>query len=116
MGGMLGAAFVVYGDKADMVEQALNCVEFYRNESCGKCVPCRIGSQKMVDIIGDMLDEPTSGGSSLPLVNELAETMTHHLDLRPGAGRVEPDDDGDQVLSGRSGQVYKVATGAPTDS
>ena len=47
--GMLGAAFVVYGDRADMVEQALNCVAFYRNESCGKCVPCRLGSQKLVD-------------------------------------------------------------------
>src|SRR5262249_40953753 len=40
IGSMLGAAFVVYGDKRDIVEQALNCVEFYRNESCGKCVPC----------------------------------------------------------------------------
>ena len=42
---MLGAAFVVYGDRADMVEKALNCVEFYRNESCGKCVPCRMGAK-----------------------------------------------------------------------
>src|SRR5262249_24088377 len=53
IGGMLGAAFVVYGDLANMVEQALNCVEFYRNESCGKCVPCRLGSQKLADIIAD---------------------------------------------------------------
>jgi NADH:ubiquinone oxidoreductase subunit F (NADH-binding) len=26
-------------------------VKFFRNESCGKCVPCRMGSQKMVDIL-----------------------------------------------------------------
>ncbi len=44
IGSMLGAAFVVYGDRANLVENALNCVEFYRNESCGKCVPCRMGS------------------------------------------------------------------------
>ena len=30
---------------------ALNAVRFYRNESCGKCVPCRIGSQKLVDML-----------------------------------------------------------------
>jgi len=74
IGSMLGAAFVVYGDRADMVEQALNCVEFYRNESCGKCVPCRLGSQKLVDLIGDLL-----GGrgdrSRLGLVDELGQAM-----------------------------------------
>jgi len=75
MGGMLGAAFVVYGDKADMVENALNCVEFYRNESCGKCVPCRMGSEKMTEMIQEMLDG-TFRREQLPLVNDLADTMS----------------------------------------
>lgn len=75
MGSMLGAAFVVYGDRADMVEQALNCVQFYRNESCGKCVPCRLGSQKMTDILSDILAGRGSR-TQLPLVNDLAMTMT----------------------------------------
>ncbi len=34
-----------------MLDMALNAVRFYRNESCGKCVPCRVGSQKMVDLL-----------------------------------------------------------------
>lgn len=42
---MLGAGLVVYAEGRDMAEQAVNSLEFYRNESCGKCVPCRIGSQ-----------------------------------------------------------------------
>src|SRR5438309_12130510 len=75
MGGMLGAACVVVGDRANLVELALNCVEFYRNESCGKCVPCRMGSQKLVEIIQTML-----GGqfhrNDLGLIGELAETMS----------------------------------------
>ncbi|MBY0524356.1 MAG: NAD(P)H-dependent oxidoreductase subunit E [Gemmataceae bacterium] len=75
MGSMLGAAFVVYGDQADIVENALNCTEFYRNESCGKCVPCRMGSQKLVEIIGDMLAKRFPR-TSLPMVNELSDTMT----------------------------------------
>ena len=35
----LGAGLVVYAEGRDMVEQAVNATEFYRNESCGKCVP-----------------------------------------------------------------------------
>ena len=74
MGGMLGAAFIVYDDRRDMLDNALNCVSFYRNESCGKCVPCRTGSQKLVDIITNLM-EGKSGRKELGLINELGETM-----------------------------------------
>jgi NADH:ubiquinone oxidoreductase subunit F (NADH-binding)/NADH:ubiquinone oxidoreductase subunit E len=46
----LGAGIVVYGQGRDMAAEALNCTEFFRNESCGKCVPCRLGSEKLVGI------------------------------------------------------------------
>jgi NADH:ubiquinone oxidoreductase subunit F (NADH-binding)/NADH:ubiquinone oxidoreductase subunit E len=70
---MLGAAFVVYGDDSDMLLEALNCVEFYRNESCGKCVPCRLGTQKMVDMIRDLLVGKRH--SELATLDDLAESM-----------------------------------------
>jgi NADH:ubiquinone oxidoreductase subunit F (NADH-binding)/NADH:ubiquinone oxidoreductase subunit E len=70
---MLGAAFVVYGDDADMLREALNCVEFYRNESCGKCVPCRLGTQKMVEMIGELLAGQRH--DDLATFDDLAETM-----------------------------------------
>jgi NADH:ubiquinone oxidoreductase subunit F (NADH-binding) len=75
---MLGAGLVIYGTHTDVVDQARNSLEFYRNESCGKCVPCRIGSQKLVDTANDLL------GSKLDdsmwkeregLIKELARTM-----------------------------------------
>lgn len=72
---MLGAAFIAIGSDACMVDFALNCVEFYRNESCGKCVPCRVGSQKLVDL----LVEITKGKYHLPnldAVDELARAMS----------------------------------------
>jgi len=47
MGFMLGAGIVVYNEQADLVGEALACSRFFRNESCGKCVPCRIGSEKI---------------------------------------------------------------------
>src|SRR5207249_9715557 len=36
---MLGAGLVVYDNTRDMLAEARNCTQFYRNESCGKCVP-----------------------------------------------------------------------------
>ena len=47
---MLGAALVVYAEGRDILTAARNCTQFFRNESCGKCVPCRIGSEKLVGI------------------------------------------------------------------
>jgi formate dehydrogenase beta subunit len=50
LGLMLGGGIVVYGEDADLMDQALGALEFFRNESCGKCAPCRIGTQKLVEI------------------------------------------------------------------
>jgi NADH:ubiquinone oxidoreductase subunit F (NADH-binding)/NADH:ubiquinone oxidoreductase subunit E len=55
MGLMLGAGLVVYGDRANMLDQAVNASEFFRNESCGKCVPCRLGSEKLVELARGIL-------------------------------------------------------------
>ena len=52
----LGAGLVVYAEGRDMVDQAVNSMEFYRNESCGKCVPCRLGSQKVVSLGANLLE------------------------------------------------------------
>jgi NADH:ubiquinone oxidoreductase subunit F (NADH-binding)/NADH:ubiquinone oxidoreductase subunit E len=75
IGAMLGAAHVVYDDTRDLVENALNCVEFYRNESCGKCVPCRTGAQKLVELIGQILAKSLPR-TTLPLIGELSEAMS----------------------------------------
>ncbi|MDB6146521.1 MAG: nqo, partial [Spartobacteria bacterium] len=52
----LGAGLVVYAENRDMAEQAVNSVEFFRNESCGKCVPCRLGSQKLASLGSHLLN------------------------------------------------------------
>jgi NADH:ubiquinone oxidoreductase subunit F (NADH-binding) len=58
---MLGAALVVYAGNVDILDQAVNFTEFYRNESCGKCVPCRLGSQKLVQIGTDLMTRRDAG-------------------------------------------------------
>ena len=64
---MLGAGLIVYAldQGANMLDQALNASRFFRNESCGKCVPCRIGSQKLV-VIGEGIAKQ-AGTASGPL-------------------------------------------------
>jgi NADH:ubiquinone oxidoreductase subunit F (NADH-binding)/(2Fe-2S) ferredoxin len=74
-GSMMGsAAIVVCAEGRCMLDMALNAVRFFRNESCGKCVPCRNGSQKMTDIlIGWTRGKGTS--ADMVLLDELSEAM-----------------------------------------
>jgi NADH:ubiquinone oxidoreductase subunit F (NADH-binding)/NADH:ubiquinone oxidoreductase subunit E len=91
-GSMLGSgAIVVCDDTTCMLDMALNAVRFYRNESCGKCVPCRSGSQKMAEL----LTRWTQGGISesefradLGLVDELSAAMS--LTSICGLGQIAP--------------------------
>jgi NADH:ubiquinone oxidoreductase subunit F (NADH-binding) len=56
----------------------LSATRFFRNESCGKCVPCRIGSQKLVQI-GERIAQGQHGSQDLSrdkaLVDELQKTL-----------------------------------------
>jgi len=46
-GTMLGSgALVAIADGTDLLAAATNVLRFFRDESCGKCVPCRVGSTK----------------------------------------------------------------------
>ena len=76
-GSMVGSgAIVVCADNRCMLDMALNAVRFFRNESCGKCVPCRVGSQKLVEILEDWTKtKGSSKESDLPLVGELFHAL-----------------------------------------
>jgi NADH-quinone oxidoreductase subunit F len=50
LGRFLGAgASIVFDDSRDMVEMAHAAMEFFAHESCGKCFPCRIGTQRLTE-------------------------------------------------------------------
>jgi len=60
-GSMLGSgALVAVAEGTDLLAAATNVLRFFRNESCGKCVPCRVGSHKAHAILTDALAD---GGS-----------------------------------------------------
>ena len=75
----LGAGMVVYAEGRDMAQEALNSMEFYRNESCGKCVPCRLGSQKFVSLGSNLLEGRIAAerwrDELLPLIGELGKAI-----------------------------------------
>ncbi len=49
-GSMLGAAgMIVLDDSRDMIEVTHNAMEFFAHESCGKCFPCRLGTQRLTE-------------------------------------------------------------------
>jgi NADH:ubiquinone oxidoreductase subunit F (NADH-binding)/NADH:ubiquinone oxidoreductase subunit E len=74
-GSMLGSgAIVVCAEGRCMLDMALNAVTFFRNESCGKCVPCRMGSQKMVDILTSWTHGKGSR-ADLDLIDELTDAL-----------------------------------------
>jgi NADH-quinone oxidoreductase subunit F len=56
------AGFVVIDDRCDMVHLALRVAQFYMQESCGKCTPCREGVRWQVDIIRRIADGRGSQG------------------------------------------------------
>jgi formate dehydrogenase beta subunit len=55
-GSMLGSgALVVMAEGTDLLAAATNVLRFFRDESCGKCVPCRVGSTKAHQILAGHL-------------------------------------------------------------
>lgn len=87
-GSMLGSgALVVCDERRCMLDMALNSVQFFRNESCGKCVPCRVGSQKMADLLAAWTEGRGSAGDAV-LIEELSEAM--RLTSICGLGQIVP--------------------------
>ena len=76
MGAMIGSGgLVVMDDHTCMVEVARFFMNFTQNESCGKCVPCREGTKRMLEI----LERIVAGNGKLEdldLLEELANMIT----------------------------------------
>lgn len=76
MGAMIGSGgLVVMDDSTCMVEVARFFMNFTQNESCGKCVPCREGTKRMLEI----LERIVAGNGTLEdldLLDELAHMIT----------------------------------------
>ena len=76
VGAMIGSGgLVVMDDKTCMVEVARFFMNFTQNESCGKCVPCREGTKRMLEILERIVAGQGKEGD-IDLLLELAETIS----------------------------------------
>ena len=76
-GSMVGSGgMVVMDEHTCMVDVAKYFLEFLQHESCGKCVPCRLGLERMLEILKD-ITEGRGRPEQLDLLEELGETMSH---------------------------------------
>jgi len=74
-GATLGSGVViVYGEQADLVDAVLRIAEFFRDESCGQCVPCRIGTVRQEEALHRLASGKTIGDEAAVLA-DLTQVM-----------------------------------------
>jgi len=74
-GATLGSGVViVYDESADLVDAVLRIAEFFRDESCGQCVPCRVGTVRQEEAL-KRLAAGAGNGNELEVLADLARVM-----------------------------------------
>ena len=76
VGAIIGSGgLVVMDQKTCMVEVARFFMDFTQKESCGKCVPCREGTKRMLEILNRIVDGKGEDGD-IELLKELGEAIS----------------------------------------
>ena len=72
---MLGSgAIIVVDDSTPILDVALKVAKFYRHESCGKCTPCREGTNWTVKML-----ERIDTGEATPMDLEIMASVQEHI-------------------------------------
>jgi formate dehydrogenase beta subunit len=75
-GSMLGSgAVIVMAEGTNLLAAGTNVLRFFRNESCGKCVPCRVGSHKAHAILSDLVEQGKGVDDVPDKIGQLEETL-----------------------------------------
>ena len=83
-----GGSIIVFGPQRDMLHVAKNFMEFFVEESCGQCTPCRAGNAKLLEGI-EMLERGACSSAYLKELLALGETM--QLASKCGLGQSSPN-------------------------
>ncbi|CAK0760514.1 NAD-reducing hydrogenase HoxS subunit alpha [Azospirillaceae bacterium] len=84
----IGGSIIVYGQERDMLEIAENYFEFFVDESCGQCTPCRDGNVKLLEGVRLL----RQGKCSTRYLNELIDLCeTIQLASKCGLGQLSPN-------------------------
>lgn len=75
VGSIMGSGgLIVMDETSSMVDVARFFMEFCMDESCGKCIPCRVGTKQMYDLL-DRICEGQATEKELALLEELAPVV-----------------------------------------
>ncbi|MFQ6083544.1 MAG: NADH-quinone oxidoreductase subunit NuoF [Candidatus Aminicenantia bacterium] len=88
-GSMMGSGgMIVMDEDTCMVDVARYFLNFTQHESCGKCVPCRVGTKQMVEILNRII-EGKGGPEDINQLEKLAQTVK--LGSLCGLGQTAPN-------------------------
>jgi NADH-quinone oxidoreductase subunit F len=74
----LGSGVImVFDDRTDLVDVCLRIARFFRDESCGQCVPCRVGTVRQEEALHRLISGRTIGSTQdeLALLDDVARVM-----------------------------------------
>jgi NADH-quinone oxidoreductase subunit F len=78
IGATLGSGVVmVFGETVDLLDIVRRIAEFFRDESCGQCVPCRVGTVRQEELLARLRDGRQHGSEAeeLALLRDLGQVM-----------------------------------------
>jgi NADH-quinone oxidoreductase subunit F len=76
IGASLGSGVVfALDDRADLERIVLRIARFFREESCGQCVPCRVGTVRQEEILRRLAARGGAGTADVDLLGELGGAM-----------------------------------------
>jgi len=83
-----GGSIIIFGPETDMLKVAINFMEFFVEESCGQCTPCRDGNVKLLEGL-KLLEK---GRCSMAYLNELIKlSETIQIASKCGLGQSSPN-------------------------
>ena len=104
---------MVFGERADLVGAVLRIAAFFRDESCGQCVPCRVGTVRQEEAL-QRLAEGRATGNELEMLADLAQVMRDASICGLGQTAASAVDVGDrEPRSARAVSAVSVAAPKP---
>ncbi len=83
------ASIIVMDDSADMVKVAHRLMQFYQNESCGKCTPCREGTRWVTQVLA-RIEAGLGTVYDLPVIEQVCVGMAENSFCPLAVGAAPP--------------------------
>ena len=102
---------IVFDNSVDMRDMLTRVAEFFAHESCGKCYPCQIGTQRQVEILHRIQHgqgQPDDVDTLLELVQVMTDTSICGLGQAAGWAAVDAVKRWPDLLRENGAAVQKV--------